>query len=91
MMEWGMDKAKKQKIETFVEAIDMWKSLYERFGLREMYVAHLNGSHPDRSEEWTKMGRELLPMHYYFMWKPAEEVYEKGKTVVFWESGTNGH
>ena len=55
MMEWGMDKAKKQKIETFVEATDMWKSLYERFGLREMYVAHLNGSHPDRSEEWTKM------------------------------------
>ena len=38
MMEWGMDKAKEKKIETFVEATDMGKSRYERFGLREMYV-----------------------------------------------------
>ncbi|KAK3167228.1 hypothetical protein OEA41_010354 [Lepraria neglecta] len=63
MMEWGMDKAKEKKMETFVEATDMGKSLYERFGLREMYVAHLDGSYPDPSEEWTKMQGELLPMH----------------------------
>ena len=31
-----MDKAKKKKIEPFVEATDMGKSLYERFGLREI-------------------------------------------------------
>ena len=91
MMQWGMDKAKEKKIETFVEATDIGKLLCERFGLREIYVAHLDGSHPDPSEEWTKMARELLFMHCYFMWKPAEGVYEKGKKVVPWESGTNVH
>ena len=87
MMKWGMDKAKEMNVETFVEATDPGKPLYEKFGLRVMYVAHLDGNNPDASDEWRKMASELLPMHYYFMWKPAEGVYEEGKTVVPWEDG----
>lgn len=65
------------------------RPLYERFGLTVMYVDHLDAYEPNASDEWKKMEREILPMHWYFMWKPAEGVYQKGKTVVPWETGSN--
>ena len=81
---WGVDEAERRGFETFVEATDAGKPLYERFGLRVMYVDHLDGYHPDPSDEWRKMEREILPMHWYFMWKPASGIYEKGKTSIPW-------
>ena len=85
-MKWGMDMAREKSLETFIEATDSGKPLYESFGLKVMYVGHLDaGGEREPSDEWRKMTHELLPLHWFFMWKPAEGVYEEGRTVVPWE------
>lgn len=89
LMGWGVDKAQERGFEVFVEGTDVGRPLYERFGLTVMYVDHLDCYEPNAGDEWRKMEREILPMHWYFMWKPAEGVYQKGKTVVPWETGLN--
>ena len=33
------------------------------------------------------MERELFPMRLYFMWRPADGVYEKDKIAVPWQEG----
>lgn len=87
-MEWGVDRAREMGLEVFVEGTELGRPLYEAFGLAVMYVGHLDAYEREMSDEWRKLEREFLPMHWYFMWKPAEGVYEKGKTVVPWEAGT---
>lgn len=89
LMGWGVDKAQEKGFEVFVEGTDVGRPLYERFGLTVMYIDHLDAYDPNASDEWRKMEREILPMHWYFMWKPAKGVYQKGKTVVPWETGFN--
>lgn len=89
LMRWGVDKAQEKGFEIFIEGTDEGRPLYEKFGLAVMYVDHLDAYDRNPSDEWRKMEREILPMHWYFMWKPAQGVYEKGKTVVPWETGVN--
>ena len=84
-MQWGIAKSVEIGCEVFVEATDEGRPLYESCGMTVMYTDHLDGYRRDASDEWRKLEREHLPMHWYFMWKPAGGVYEKGKTPVPWE------
>ena len=84
-MGWGVEKAQEKGLEVFVEGTDLGRPLYESFGLTVMSVAHLDAYERNMSDEWRKLEREILQMHFYFMWKPAEGVYQMGKTVVPWE------
>lgn len=88
LMTWGMDRAKEKGLEVFIEGTDPGRPLYESFGLRVMYVGHLDAYEMAPSDEWRKLEREILPLHWYFMWKPREGVYEKRVTEVPWESGS---
>ena len=85
LMSWGVDLATTHSLEVFVEGTDEGRPLYESFGLRVMYVGHADAYRRDASDEWRKLEREILPLHWYFMWKPVGGVYEEGKTVVPWE------
>ena len=85
LMGWGVEMAQEKGFEVFVEGTDLGRPLYEAFGLTVMSVAHLDAYERNMSDEWRKLEREILPMHFYFMWKPAEGVYQMGKTVVPWE------
>ncbi len=86
---WRVNQAREKGLEVFVEGTELGRPLYERFGLAVMYVDHLDAYEREMSDEWRKLEREILPMHWYFMWKPAEGVYEKGKTVVPWQTEMN--
>ena len=85
LMGWGVEKAQEKGFEVFVESTDLGRPLYESFGLAVTSVFQLGIYEANMSDEWRKLEREILPMHFYFMWKPAGGVYEKGKTVVPWE------
>ena len=89
LMQWGMDQAREKGLEVFVEATDIGLPLYESFGLRVMYVDHLDAYERNPSDEWRKMSHELLPLHWFFMWKPKDRVCEPGKTVVPWDTKSN--
>ena len=84
-----MNQARERNLETFIEGTDIGRPLYESFGLRVMYVDHLDSYRRNPSDEWRKLEHEILPQHWYFMWKPKDGVYEEGKTVVPWETGLN--
>ena len=84
-MDWGVEKAKELGIECFVEATDLGRPLYERCGLHVMYVDRLRMPPGDASDEWRKMERELFPMYWYFMWRPADGTYVKDQTALPWE------
>jgi len=89
LMSWGMSQAETRNLEVFIEATDVGVPLYESCGLSVMYVDHLDAYEQNPSDEWRRYSHELLPLHWYFMWKPKGGVYEKGKTVVPWETGMN--
>ena len=74
-MRWGLDKAQEKGFEVFIEGTDVGRPLYESFGMTVMYVNHLDAYEPNQSDEWRKMERKILPMHFYFMWKPVRSVY----------------
>ena len=86
-VEWGIHKADEMKIEAYVEAGPMAKSLYEKYGFVQVDTCTLRFEqpNPNPSEEWTYYAKELTALETPIMWRPVGGKYEKGKTVLPWE------
>ncbi|KAI9881207.1 MAG: hypothetical protein M1830_007185 [Pleopsidium flavum] len=86
LTEWGIRKADEMGVEAFVESTDDGKPVYAQHGFAVMNDFDINPTIPDPSEEWKKLQKELLPMHGYFMWRPIGGNYERGKSVIPWQT-----
>ena len=88
-MSWGVDKARKLGIESFIEASASGRFLYEHFGYRVLFKVSFDASKTDPSDEWRKLEHELGPVVFYAMWRPATGVFEAGKTILPWNISKN--
>jgi len=87
MMEWGTKKADEMGLDAFVEATDDGYPLYKAAGFVTVNEFVLDVEDKQEGEEYQRLRNDLkLPMHGYFMWRPAGGKFEEGVTKFPWET-----
>ena len=61
MAAWGVERADEMGVESFLEATDMGKNLYETFGFIVVTTEHANTDREHKSPEWERLEQEFLP------------------------------
>lgn len=72
-MKWGLERADKKGLETYIEATDVGKPVYEKFGFTVMKANELCIESKDDSL-WKKAESELLPFQWWSMHRPANKI-----------------
>lgn len=85
LMTWGIKKAQELGLESFIEASENGRFLYEKFGYSVLFKIAFDSSKADPSDEWRKLEHELTPIIFYAMWRPAGHALDDGKTEMQWE------
>jgi len=84
IMEWGVRIADSLGINAYVEATEMGKHLYAKFGFIMVSKDEVNTSVPNPSEEWKDMQKRFQPIPWYCMWRPICGIYEPEKMCLPW-------
>ncbi|TVY86359.1 hypothetical protein LAWI1_G007978 [Lachnellula willkommii] len=85
LMEWGVAVADKLNLESFIEATDSGRFLYEKFGYRTLLKVSFSPERKNPSQEWARLISEMTPFHVYITWRPAGGVFEEGKPQTPWQ------
>lgn len=72
ILQWGLAHAEKLGLDAYVEATAEGKPSYERFGFRDIDVNELTVPNGDDSQEAKEVGKDLLPMKWWSMLRPAK-------------------
>jgi hypothetical protein len=65
MMEWGVKKADEMNVPSFIEASDLGKLLYEKFGFMTFGEIDVNTEKENASAEWKRLQKDLPPDTQY--------------------------
>ena len=84
MMAWGNEQTDKMGIEGFIEASELGRGLYEKWGYRvvmklDFYLP------PNKGDEWKKFAHELMMPPWYAMWRPVGGVVKEGQRNRPWQ------
>jgi len=85
LVEWGVRKADEMRVEAYVEAALMGKSVYEKHGFVVVGHPEMKFENPNPSEEWKRFVQRLQAESLALMWRPIGGKYEAGKRVIPWE------
>ena len=72
IMNWGLERADKLGLESFIEATAAGKPCYERFGFEVIDTNQLHVEKKNPSKEWKEAESQLLPFTWWSMYKPAK-------------------
>ncbi|KAI9689946.1 MAG: hypothetical protein M1822_009828 [Bathelium mastoideum] len=75
LMSWGMKKAGELGLESFIEASDSARFLYEKFGYRSLMKIKFAGDKEYPSDEWRRLNHEMGSVEFYAMWRPVDGVF----------------
>ncbi|KAF7914237.1 uncharacterized protein EAF01_000643 [Botrytis porri] len=84
VMDWGIERADELGVDTYVEASETGRLLYEKYGFMTYYKVVVNTSIEDPSSSWKDLEEKLSPEPQYFMWRPIKGKFEVGKTWLPW-------
>ncbi|CAM1509636.1 Fc.00g033750.m01.CDS01 [Cosmosporella sp. VM-42] len=85
IMAWGKKKADEMGVETWLDATEYGVPVYKKHGFIVVNVNRLKPTKTDPGEEWKKIDKELQPMTFWQMWRPAGGNYREGETLKPWE------
>ena len=86
LVEWGVHEADRLGLETFIEATDDGKPLYEACGFTYMSTNYWESVKRNPSKKWIELSEYFqTPIHNYLMWRPKGGIFVEGETVVPWE------
>jgi len=76
VMKWGLERADEKGLESYIEATDLGKPVYEKFGFdvikrNEFILEDKEGS------EWEELKAELLPFEWWSMHRNPISKVEK--------------
>jgi hypothetical protein len=60
---WGVEKADDMRVESFLEATDMGRELYQKLGFVVVSTEEADASRQGLDEEWEELRRKFLPYH----------------------------
>ncbi|KAF2729582.1 hypothetical protein EJ04DRAFT_502097 [Polyplosphaeria fusca] len=81
---WGVEKADELQIESFIEASDMGRGLYQRFGFVVVSTDHANAERESPPEQWEALTKKFLPYFWHCMWRPVGGNFIEGETKMPW-------
>lgn len=84
LMQWGMAEANRLGLESFIEATDAGKGLYDGCGYREVARVGVELNLVDASYEWRTLAARLLPVGYTAMWRPVQGLWLAGEPEKTW-------
>lgn len=85
LMTWGIKVAQESNLESFIEASESGRMLYEKFGYRMLMKITVSAAKHNPSDEWRKLSHELCPSEFYAMWKPAGGQFEEDESNAMWD------
>ena len=84
MMKWGNEQADERKMEGFIEANELGRTVYEKSGYQ--VVMKFGFFLPSgKGDEWQKWAHELIMPPCYAMWRPVGGVVKKGERNRPWQ------
>ncbi|TGO67680.1 hypothetical protein BOTNAR_0037g00170 [Botryotinia narcissicola] len=84
MMEWANTKIDEMGIEGFIEANELGRHLYEKWGYR--VVMKLDLFVPsNKSDLWNKLAHDLKMPPWYAMWRPLNGIMKEGERNRPWQ------
>ncbi|KAF2800991.1 hypothetical protein K505DRAFT_291735 [Melanomma pulvis-pyrius CBS 109.77] len=88
LMHWGLEHTDQQGIESFIEATEAGRYLYEKFGYRAVKSVHVDMSRvnveDEELEEWKELERKFLPLGYTALWRPIRGVQDEDEFKRTW-------
>ncbi|KAM5349862.1 hypothetical protein ACJ41O_006367 [Fusarium nematophilum] len=85
ILSWGKKKADEMGVEMWLDATELGVPVYKKHGFTVVNVNRLQPSKAAPGEAWKVIEKELQPMVFWQMWRPAGGDYEEGRTVKPWE------
>ena len=75
IMQWGLEHADRLGLESFIEAIDLEKPVYEKFRFRAVERNELHAPAPEneKSGEWKELEGKMLLFEWWSMCKDARK------------------
>lgn len=84
MMEWGNRKTDEKGIEGFLEASELGRPLYEKWGY--IVVMKIDFYLPsNKPDAWQKFAHEFMMNSWYAMWRPAGGIIKQGERNRPWQ------
>ena len=85
LMEWGVQKAEEKNLESYIDATEIGRELYSKWGFvegrqREFTLASFSET-PKRNE----LNELLLPFVWWPMYRPVGGKYEENKGLFPWD------
>ncbi|KAI0151791.1 hypothetical protein GGR57DRAFT_492808 [Xylariaceae sp. FL1272] len=84
-MEWGAKKADEMDLDTFLDASEMGKPLYEATGFVSVMDNPIYPQKEESDEQWKALQQRVGYFSLCLMWRPIGGNYEMGKTIKPWE------
>ncbi|KAF4635681.1 hypothetical protein G7Y89_g2403 [Cudoniella acicularis] len=84
MMQWSNRKLDEGGIEGFVEASELGRELYEKWGYRVVMKIALFLP-PNKGDIWNKLAHEMMLPPWYAMWRPVNGVVKAGERNRPWQ------
>jgi GNAT superfamily N-acetyltransferase len=84
MMAWGNEHLDEMGIEGFLEASDLGRALYEKWGYQVVMKLDYFIP-PNKGDEWNKWAHELMMPPWYAMWRPPGGVVKPGERNRPWQ------
>ncbi|KAH7253173.1 hypothetical protein FSOLCH5_013968 [Fusarium solani] len=86
ILNWGKKKADKMGVEMWLDATELGVPVYKKHGFTVVNVNRLQPTKAEPGEEWMEIEKELQPMTFWQMWRPAGGDYVEGKSIKPWET-----
>jgi hypothetical protein len=83
-MEWGIQQADEKGLETYIDATDIGRLVYVKFGFVEAAPSEFTLASLAATHRRKELEGELLPFVWWPMHRPGGK-YEKGKILLPWE------
>lgn len=84
-MAWGLKQVDDMGLESYIEATEEGRRLYERNGYQVVARVEVDmEGKGDGEENWKTLERRLLPCGFYAMWRPVGGVWMEGEPHRTW-------
>ena len=73
LLQWGLERADRLGLETFLESTEIGRPLYAKNGFTVLNEIHWKPTPPEATDELVKLQKDLS-FHGYLMCRPANKV-----------------
>jgi hypothetical protein len=85
LMDWGIQQADQKSLETYIDATNIGRPLYAKYGFLEGPKIEFALDSLEETPRRKELEKELLPFEWWPMFRPVGGKYEDGQALLPWE------